>query len=67
MVLSNKTLVELKLASGMTSTDRLKDLADVQELIHHAHLPLELADELDPMVRDKYAEVWAGTTTAEEP
>jgi hypothetical protein len=26
-------LIELKLASGMTAADRLKDLADVQELI----------------------------------
>lgn len=67
MVLSIKTLVELKLASGMTSTDRLKDLADVQELIRHARLPLDLGDELDPMVRDKYAEIWTGTTTSEEP
>lgn len=67
MVLSIKTRVELKLASGMTSTDRLKDLADVQELIRHARLPLELGDELEPMVRDRYAEIWAGTTLSEEP
>ena len=64
MVLSTKDLIELKLASGMTSTDRLKDLADVQELIRHARLPLELRDSLDPMVRDKYAEIWHGTVTA---
>jgi hypothetical protein len=29
------TLIELKLASGMTNAGRLKDLADVQELIKH--------------------------------
>ena len=62
MVLSVKDLVELKLASGMTSPDRLKDLADVQELIRHAQLPIELGDSLDPMVRAKYTEIWNGTT-----
>src|SRR5262249_15653003 len=31
-------LVELKLASGMTNPGRLKDLADVQELIRTLHL-----------------------------
>lgn len=51
-------LVELKLASGMTAPHRLKDLADVQELIRVAALPRELADELDPYVREKYLELW---------
>src|SRR6476661_1368487 len=31
--ISLEKLIELKLASGMTAADRLKDLADVQELI----------------------------------
>ena len=53
-----KHLVELKLASGMTNPDRLKDLADVQELIRAANLPLALGDELDPTVRTRYAEIW---------
>lgn len=60
-VLSIKHLVELKLASGLTNPDRLKDLADVQELIRHVSLPLELATELDPMVRDKFTEIWHAT------
>jgi len=64
MVLAVRDLVELKLASGMSSTDRLKDLADVQELIRHARLPLALADVLDPMVRGRYTEIWQGTTAA---
>src|SRR5205085_664731 len=34
-------LIELKLASGMTNTGRLKDLADVQELIRSLQLPRE--------------------------
>jgi hypothetical protein len=61
MVLGPKDLVELKLASGLTNADRLKDLADVQELIRHARLPLELADALDPLVRAKYVEIWQST------
>jgi hypothetical protein len=60
-VLSIKDLVELKLASGLTNPDRLKDLADVQELIRHASIPLELAPDLDAMVRGKFTEIWHGT------
>ncbi len=56
-----KNLVELKLASGMTNPDRLKDLADIQELIRAAKLPLHLENELDPTVRAKYVEIWNAT------
>src|SRR5262245_13604244 len=52
-------LIELKLASGMTSPGRLKDLADVQELIRTLHLKEELADQLNPYVQQKYRELWA--------
>ena len=51
-------LIELKLASGMTAPHRLKDLADVQELIRAPALSRELANELHPYVRDKYLELW---------
>lgn len=57
-VLPLRHLVELKLASGMSAPDRLKDLADVLELIRAAGLPLELSESLDPSVRDKYRELW---------
>jgi len=63
-VLPLEHLVELKLASGLTNPDRLKDLADVQELIRHAAIPLELEAELDPMVRDKFTEIWHATRRA---
>ena len=52
------TLVELKLASGMTAPHRLKDLADVQELIRIQRLPRTLVLELNAFVRDKYLELW---------
>lgn len=64
MVLPVHCLVELKLASGMTNPDRLKDLADVQELIRAARLPLELRDQLHAMVRDRYSEIWNATKRA---
>ena len=51
-------LVELKLASGMTNPGRLKDLADVQELIRLLRLPADFAEQLQPFVREKYGELW---------
>lgn len=53
-------LVELKLASGMTSPGRLTDLADVQRLIQILSLPAALADQLNPYVRDQYRQLWTG-------
>jgi hypothetical protein len=61
------TLVELKLASGMTNPGRLRDLADAQELIRHRALPTSFADQLNPFVREKFEELWRGTQTAEGP
>jgi hypothetical protein len=56
-------LVELKLASGISAPHRLRDLADVLELIRVADLPAELADELDLFVREKYLELWRAAQT----
>ena len=55
-----QTLIELKLASGMTNAGRLRDLADVQELIRTLQLPAEYADRLNPYVQDKFHELSAG-------
>ena len=54
-------LVELKLASGISSADRLKDLGDVQEVIRHLRLPRDLGNQINPYVRDKYFEIWDAT------
>jgi hypothetical protein len=51
-------LVELKLASGMTAPHRLKDLADVQELIRIQQLPRTFTQSLDAFVQDKFLELW---------
>jgi len=53
-------LIELKLASGMTNPGRLKDLADVQELIRVLKLGDDFASRLDPYVRVKFAELRKG-------
>ncbi len=61
------TLIELKLASGMTNPGRLRDLADVQELIRHLALPVSFVDRLHPFVREKFIEMWQGAQTTEGP
>lgn len=52
-------LIELKLASGISAPDRLKDLADVQELIKIRKLDEDFALKLNPYVREKYRELEA--------
>jgi hypothetical protein len=51
-------LIELKLASGMTNSERMKDLADVIELIKALDLAPTFADSLNPFVQDKYKQLW---------
>jgi hypothetical protein len=55
-----RTLVELKLASGISSAGRLRDLSDVQELIRVLRLPRDFANQLNPYVRPKFEELWDG-------
>ena len=52
------SLIELKLASGMTSSERMRDLANVVELIKALDLPLDFAGKLNPFVQDKYKQLW---------
>jgi len=61
-----ETLVELKLASGLTAPHRLQDLADVQNLIRSAGLPRELTERLDPSVRAEYLRLWETVQAAAE-
>jgi len=56
--LNRVMLVTLKIASGMTNPARLKDLADVQELIKHLQLPREFGEQMHPYVQEKYRELW---------
>lgn len=57
-VINLEKLIELKLASGLSAGNRLRDLADVQDLIMALNLPLELADSLDPSVSPEYRRIW---------
>jgi len=56
-IVTFEKLIELKLASGITAPHRLKDLADVQELIKIRELQPEFAEQLDPYVRGKFLEL----------
>ncbi len=56
-VVDLKTLIELKLASGMTGKGRLQDLADVQRLIQAHELTETYAEGLHPYVRAKFLEL----------
>lgn len=58
------TLIEVKLASGMTSAERIRDLADVQGLIKTLDLPADFDESLNPFVRDKYKELFRAVTQA---
>ena len=59
-------LLELKLASGISAPSRLKDLADVLELVRAIGIQRSMADELDPYVREKFLELWDAAQTATE-
>ena len=57
-VVALEKLIELKLASGTSAPHRLRDLADVQDLIARLSLPLTLADRLDSSVQAAYRDLW---------
>ena len=59
-------LVELKLASGLSGMDRLRDLADVQDLIRILGLSAEFAERIDDSVRAAYRDLWNGVRRARE-
>lgn len=57
-------LVELKLASGSSDLGRLKDLADVQELIRILDLKEDFALKLDASMRPIFAQLWNGVQSS---
>jgi Nucleotidyl transferase AbiEii toxin, Type IV TA system len=58
-------LIELKLASGISAGDRLKDLADVQELIKLRQLDADFVKQLHPYVRSKFLELHSAVRSKE--
>jgi Uncharacterised nucleotidyltransferase len=65
-VIALEKLIELKLASGMTAPHRLRDLADVQDLISMLDLPLDLEKRLDESVWGEYRRLWEAVQQARE-
>ncbi len=58
-VISLAKLIELKLASGLSAEHRrLRDLADVQDLIIALKLPRQMGNDIDSSVRDEYFRMW---------
>ncbi len=63
-VLPLRTLIELKLASAMTTTHRPRDFDDVIQLIRVNQLPVRY--EVDPYVAEQYAEMWRNAQVRED-
>lgn len=60
------SLLELKIASGMTAAHRLQDLADAMHLIRVNALPRNDAGRLDPFVQAKFGELWLAAPVSED-
>ena len=54
-----KTLIEMKLASARSAAHRIKDKADVLELIHLHGLSADYAEQLNPYVQQEFCELAA--------
>ena len=63
-VVTLEKLIELKLASGMSAPHRLRDLADVQDLISTLRLPADFAERLDASVCGEYQRLWQAVQDA---
>jgi hypothetical protein len=64
--LNLKSLLELKIASGMTAPHRPRDLDDTIQLIRVNRLPLNYAEQLNPFVRPKFEELWQSAQVIED-
>jgi hypothetical protein len=67
-VIALPKLIELKLASGLSAEHRThRDLGDVESIISALHPPRDLAEQLDPSVRDEYLRMWDAAANATGP
>ncbi|MCA9189696.1 MAG: hypothetical protein KDA99_28930 [Planctomycetales bacterium] len=64
--ISLKTLLELKIASGMTTSHRPRDFDDVIQLIGINSLPLDYAAKLNPYVAEKFCELWQSAQVSDD-
>lgn len=60
------TLIELKLASGMTAPHRPRDLDDVIQLIRVNRLPVEYSEKLNPYVQEEFRRLWQAAQHEED-
>lgn len=60
------SLLELKIASGMTAAHRLQDLADAIQLIRVNSLPQNYCKQLNPFVRSKFDELWQAAQVSDD-
>ena len=65
-IISLVTLLELKMASGMTASHRPRDFDDVIQLIRIAEIGIELRDKLNPYVAEKFHELWSAAQVKED-
>jgi len=65
-LVSLETLIELKIASGMTAPHRLRDLADVIELIRANGLARDFQSRLHPYVRERFLELWQAAQISDQ-
>ncbi len=56
--LNAASIIELKIASGLTGKGRAKDFGDAQELMILLNLSQDFAEQLSPYVRERYNELW---------
>jgi hypothetical protein len=65
-IINLKNLIELKRASELSAPARLKDLADVQELIRVLNLPEVYGEQLDHSVRPEFYRLWVGAAQSQD-
>ena len=65
-IISLATLLELKMASGMTASHRMQDMADVMNLIRINRLDFSFCDQLNPYVAEKFHELWSAAQVNED-
>lgn len=61
-----QTLLELKLASGISASHRPRDFDDVIQLVRVNQLPETFGEQLNPYVQAKFAELWKAAQVDEE-
>ena len=65
-ILQLATLLELKMASGMTAKHRPRDFDDTIQLVRRNRLPREYAQQLNPYVQATFDELWQAAQVNED-